>query len=58
MSVRFLNRWRIYNPEDIAGFDPETESTLINSGIAERYTVDNPLEDKMIRRESKRVIRK
>lgn len=37
VAVRFLKRWRAYNPKEVAGFDPEAADKLVEGGVAE-YT--------------------
>jgi hypothetical protein len=33
-ALRFLKPWSLYNPGEVAGFDAETSTTLIEAGIA------------------------
>lgn len=35
VAVRFLKRWRAYNPTEVAGFEPETADKLVDGGVAE-----------------------
>lgn len=35
VAVRFLKRWRAYNPGEVAGFDPEIADKLVEGGAAE-----------------------
>lgn len=35
IAVRFLKRWRAYNPDEVAGFEPEVAEKLVDGGAAE-----------------------
>lgn len=35
VAVRFVKRWRGYNPDEVAGFEPEVAEQLVDGGAAE-----------------------
>ena len=35
--VTFLKSWRVYNPGQVAGFEPELADQLIEAGVAAAY---------------------
>ncbi|WP_314435930.1 hypothetical protein [Massilia timonae] len=39
-SVKFIKPWKIYSPDDVAGFETEQAERLIKGGVAEEATAE------------------